>query len=471
MAETKFKITLNETGQSITKEVLGYKISFFNHKWSYDKEGKETINKAELSETVYFHTEITGLPNKTQLKFKLYDYDNFLRDGLDDDEFNEEEVIVKTEVIEKGEIRKACIKLYLDQRWENMVKKDTAYDLDLYWQVHFKLPNYDTKLWAKVPKKTKDMLKVGFSKRDLYFNPIIAGHNLPEFVAYDGSPMVFIEFAKSFGVKQVKKKAKGFIKNGGVDKVISNIALAKLEKGMLINTQGNIITRNSQIYGKNFYSNNGELLQKGVYTNDSKLLENVKIRKNTGNKYTSTKPISQYDYFSKTGKRVTFLRTLKKAGSVYDFFGVASFMADEEATSKQLPIPLGPMSPLTNITNLITQENEAIFKEFFNEVVDQELLKAKSEGLSAVKKYIESWKRRENFQDYYEKGFEWRLMAISNETANKLLNGEFITFEGLNDYNEENTDYDDKIFVLYKEKLNTSKNKYDYIIETIFLNE
>ena len=60
-------------------------------------------------------------------------------------------------------------------------------------------------------------------------------------------------------------------------------------------------------------------------------------------------------------------------------------------------------------------------------------------------------------------------MPISKETANKLLNAEFKTFEELGD-----ADFNpihSNVEVLYKKIKNTNKGGFTYIIETIFINE
>jgi len=62
-------------------------------------------------------------------------------------------------------------------------------------------------------------------------------------------------------------------------------------------------------------------------------------------------------------------------------------------------------------------------------------------------------------------------MPISNETANKLLQGEFKTFDELYDFNNRDTDYDDKITILFREVINTNRNEFIYIIETVFIDE
>lgn len=484
MAETKFKITLNETGQSITKEVLGYKIAFFNHKWSYDKEGKETINKAELSETVYFHTEITGLPNKTQLEFKLYEHDNFFPDSLNDDKFNEEEVIIKTEVIEKGGIRKASIKLYLDEKWEGMLKKDTAYDLDLYWQVYFKLPNYDTNLWAKVPKKEEERLQVEFNSRTLFFKPSIAGGKLPQLIANDGSPLFLAELkeatidevediAKSRIKDKVKKKAEELVNsavvgyNNAIESKVTTIALAKLAKGTMVDTNGKIHTKSRKIYQ---YTE--EVFNKEVIVKRGRRFDNG-IVKSAAN---------QAHYFATNGTNVEILNTLRirplmsaedaseafsKIFSLVDF----SMMSLEEITDTPLNVPdfllkrFLPKTPIVGISlwleflgyvALVEHEKQ---EAMVDQIMQEKLERAKTKGLDALRTFLHVYET------------EYDLIAVSNKTLSALLLGKFRTLKKLNDYESEQKFSTKNVQILHKAVYGEEKGRFDYVIESIFIDK
>ena len=96
--------------------------------------------------------------------------------------------------------------------------------------------------------------------------------------------------------------------------------------------------------------------------------------------------------------------------------------------------------------------------------VEEQIEKAKLQGLEATRKVVNTWKNHEEYN--------WKLMAISNETANKLLQGEFKTFDELYDsiYSKPE-DINDNIEILYREIYNESRHEYIYVIETIFINE
>ena len=104
-------------------------------------------------------------------------------------------------------------------------------------------------------------------------------------------------------------------------------------------------------------------------------------------------------------------------------------------------------------------EDDAWMRE--DEQMDIE--KAKLEGLEAVRKEINTLN--------HNKDYEWKLIAVSNETANKLLQGEFKTFNDLDDFNRNIKIENEKIQVLYREVFNENREDYIYIIETLFINE
>ena len=63
-------------------------------------------------------------------------------------------------------------------------------------------------------------------------------------------------------------------------------------------------------------------------------------------------------------------------------------------------------------------------------------------------------------------------MAVSNETANKLLQGGFTTFEELDDYERNLASISYKqIQILLRIKENELRKEQVYIIETIFIDE
>lgn len=454
MGKNTFVATLQSSGQSKSYSINILKPEIIKGWWTSDKKGKNILKKSKLGQTVYFHVETKGIANGQKITLKLFEQDKniFMIDWIDPDDskFAEEEVIKNGTV--KNNI--TTIKLALQESWETMIKDDSnnAFSLDqnleLYWEVTY------GKRKKEIPIDDKDYLRVGHSERTLYFKTPIESSNLPEFVAYDGSPMFLMQFAKDFSLGELKEKA---IKAGNnlIDETISNIAFAKLEKGSLTTNTGKKYTKNTQIYTKDIYTNEGELLK------------DVKTRKNIGYNHgkgiVTTKGISQYDYFSKTGKRVKILGFLKSLGSAFDIFDLVKFTMNDLDTSEPLSLNLGPLTPLFDLLGVLVQQQKAETDMWLEEIVQQEVNDAKLRGLEVTRKTINSWNHNEEYN--------WRLMSISNKTANQLLQGKFETFEEFYSYNEEYLDYDDNITVLYREIYNENKEQTVYIIETIFIDE
>ncbi|WP_062060461.1 hypothetical protein [Aquimarina longa] len=97
--------------------------------------------------------------------------------------------------------------------------------------------------------------------------------------------------------------------------------------------------------------------------------------------------------------------------------------------------------------------------------IEEELEIAKTKGLNAVRQFVNAYS--------HTKARKWELMALSKETANKILKGEFRTFEELEKFernNVEDTGFSE-IEVLYRKIPNKNKDGYKYTIETIFVNE
>ena len=67
---------------------------------------------------------------------------------------------------------------------------------------------------------------------------------------------------------------------------------------------------------------------------------------------------------------------------------------------------------------------------------------------------------------------KWDVMAISNETANKLIQGKFKLFDDLkNEADNDVSSYNKKNEILYRKIKNKNRDEFVYVIETIFINE
>ena len=418
--------------------------------WTKNKDDNQNLKKAKLGDTVYFHIQTRNIKDGEKLNCKLYDLDKFIWDylSLDDDEFNEKEV--HKEAIVKN--NKAIIKLLLNKNWEQNLKEDDAYDIELYWKVNYRSTS------ENLPKKENLYLEVEFSDQTLFFQPAIAGEKLPQLISgKDGNPIFIVQLGNAIADKvgsDIKSEAKEELKrrikkgiNDKIDEAITNIALIKVSKDKLKNSI-------DKAYPYSYKSFKKETIVK-----------------------TLEKPS---EYVTKAGNKLTVLTALRKdpffsidkiEDTLTKLFDVAKFSMSslEEITSEPINPPsflLGrvvPKGALTGVTLWLEFLNYLALKEhnaqeaFINQIMQEKLKIAKNKGLEAVRTFLHT----------YETDYD--LIAVSNKTLSKLLIGEFKTFQELENYQEKNTS-SVKFYVLFKEVLNEYKSSNDYVIESIFTN-
>ena len=442
MGKNTFTITF-EDGTSASQSIFIAEPAIVKGWWSSDKDGEKILEESKLGQTVFYHVETKGIANGQKLDLKLYDNDFYIHPIYyifknDDDKFPDEEVI-KSATIRTVKGRKyATVELLLSEKWESVIKDDIdmTINLDKKIKLHWEV-KYGTKLKTRLDSS---FLHVGFSDKTLYFKSPVAGHNLPELISYDGSPLLLMKLGGKILKDETQKKV-GSLIGQSIDKTISNIALTKMEKGNLLTNTGQIYTKNSSIYTKDIYTNNGTLLK------------DVKQRKNLGFKQgeeiVSSKGLSQYDYFATEGKRVKILGFLKSAGHLFDFASLIQSVQNGIDTTKPLSIPMGPLSPINDLAGVLIQQYADDLDESLEMVFQQELAEAKAEGLNYLRNFVNSWA---NSNDYV-----YRLEAISAETASKLLQGEFRTFEVFQKYADVNRSRFNNVEVLYRTVYNKNK--------------
>ncbi len=439
---------MQSTGQKKTHSINVADVEFYDGYWSTDKAGHNIVERARLEDTVYFHMKTKGVKENTSINFNLKEADFFFDDEKFDGKKISQKVTVKNKVI--------IIELKLPASWEQEVSDDTFSNLELYWNWSYNEKDHSSR---------EEQLSVYFSKRTLYFNLPLDNYNLPDMRSNDGSPLVYLKFMGGMVKGKLKGKALN-LANSKIEKAINKIALGKLEKGSLVTNTGRI-QKNA----------NAHIYDKDIYTNDGKLLENLKKRKNWGNATETTKGISQYDFFTKTGKRVKVLGFLKEAAfndkvNFFDVIDLFSYATDETDPFDQ-PIPdfglgafggvLGSFALVWSVAGLVVSQMKAEDDAFMREDEANEIRKAKLIGLDAVRKKINSLK--------HNKAYEWRLMSVPTITANKLLKSQFKTFDELENSKFDDNDFSNKINILYRKILNTNSDQYVYIIETIFTDE
>ncbi len=125
--------------------------------------------------------------------------------------------------------------------------------------------------------------------------------------------------------------------------------------------------------------------------------------------------------------------------------------------------PVGAAFSLINgVAGMLVKQIKDEQDAFLEESVQQDINKAKLLGLEATRQEINSW---------YTEINSWELEAISKETANKLLQGQFNTFDELLNYDSSIEDFNKNVTILYRKLQNENKEVPVEIIESIFINE
>jgi len=126
---------------------------------------------------------------------------------------------------------------------------------------------------------------------------------------------------------------------------------------------------------------------------------------------------------------------VKNIGHIFDAINLVKSVEEDLDTSEPLPLDFGPLSLIADLAGVLVQEQKAEIDMWLEETVQLEVDQAKLQGLEATRKAINTWNHNEEFK--------WDLLPISSLTANKLLAGEFTTFEEFEDFNLENrTEYE-----------------------------
>ncbi len=489
MGKNTFTISCPETGESLSCSINVYDPEILKAWWSYDEEGKNVYffekddkrNVLRLGETMYFNVELRGVTVGNTLELQLFDKDvelggvEVLRPmslsgstmplgdmvDPDTDKFPDKPVIFKPEIKKVDGKKMVSFKVELQESWEQVITDDRQkyfnldQNIELYFRARYKRGEKNI-LCKDVPADDNSILRVTYSDRTLIIRPPAPNYPFPEYITYKGEPMVLMDL----GIKQLQSQ--GIQKLPDIfDKEIKKIALVKLGKGYMVDNFGKVYT------GKRLRNK-----YKDLYTNSGELIENVKLGHNfkwrDGKIARTTRGISQYDFFASNGKRVTILRVLKNTAnifdSVFDFIDILKFGMDDDPTSKPLPLKLGPLTPLSDLAGVLVQEQAAELDALFEEVRQLQLDEAKLQGLEATRMCI-------NYLNNNKKN-KWELMPISKATANKLVAGEFKTFNELKRF-EDNLEFseDFNIQLLYRMIEDKHKEKIIYIIETIFIDE
>jgi hypothetical protein len=275
-----------------------------------------------------------------------------------------------------------------------------------------------------------------------------------------------VDYFKDEITGPIKKKIKGEIADKITDystEKISNIALARFNKA-------NFIANNAP------FSTN---VLNDYYTYDPKIIEQLKDKKNWG-KIIKGNGTRSLEYYSKNGTKMQILGFIKQAkeinknsGTLFEFFDLVK-LATEDSLDTDNPLTFPGLSlfkhplvvafvALNDIAGMLVKQLKDEQDAFLQEDIQQDIDKAKLLGLEATRLAKNSWHHKFN---------TWKLLPIYNDTASKLLLGEFETLNDLISFDSNIIDELDKnITILYRTMANKNKEVTIDIIESIFLNE
>ena len=273
----------------------------------------------------------------------------------------------------------------------------------------------------------------------LYIRPKEGSYRFPELYTTDGCEIViselFLDYVSDKIVDSIEEGAKQQIKN---------IALLKLEKGKMVTNTGKVYTGNRKIYEATYYTIDGSKVT-------------VKQGKNFGfqvdGKIVTTKGINQYHFFANNGMRVSIFRLLKHTSMILDVFSFFDWAKDPKSS---LSIPFVPDAIVGIAIECVVQDIE----EGISVAIENRLQVAKTEGIDAVRRFVNSWKPNS--------GIEFKLLKISTKTASDILHGKFKTLHEveLREYNE--ADAINWVYILVRIVDTPKSYAPEAIIETFF---
>jgi len=298
-------------------------------------------------------------------------------------------------------------------------------------------------LQKELPVSRADVLYVSYSKRTLYIKSKQENINIPEMYSFKGEPIALFEYAKGEVKSQLKDKALDILEKGAKTK-IRKIALAK-------------VIRNNQLVDAIPFSKNFE---NDYYTQDTKILNELKNKTDWNVNAKTHLKSNPLQFYSKKGVRVQLLGFVDQIGNLIDAFDLVKFGLEEDLNfDEPIPISLGPIG---DVAGVFAKELKAEQDEMLDAIIAKKLDLAKRQGIDAVEKFVNTYSHTKNYK--------YELLAISNKTASKLINGDFDTFEELEEFNIRESISDKSPAILFKKERNM-ENKLIYTIEIIFLNE
>ena len=448
--------------QPLKKTVIEVKPRILKGYWTDEKGNK--ISQENLENTVYFHIETRGIPNGDVIKLQLFDQDTF----FDDKKFDGKEKIENITI----NSNKGTIKLPLPIEWTEDLKNE-EWELGITTvRIHYRKLYWKATYGNSIKNiAIKSYLKIFYSTRTLYVVGSNDSFRLPELYNMNGAELVYtvIEGVHDLAEDSIKAFA---------DKHINRIALVKLEKGNMIDNRRKVHTDITARGTQRIVS------ARTCFTNEGVEIRTVQGRNFTLPDGTTTKGISQIDYFANYGSKVKLIRLLKHTGTIVNAFEFSNILLSAFKPldhSKPLSIPIVTGNPLVDIAANVILNIFGMQVHVFCAEIDEtlemqkrkELEEAKKQGIESVgqlvKRWIASrWATTIN-GDLKPNRVEYNIMGISNETASKIIQGKVTKFQE-EVYSIEISNKNPDIQILYRREKDPFKESERFVIETFFIN-
>lgn len=425
--------------------------------WWSDMDNKE-IGRARLEERVRFHVETEHVPDNSVMRMQLFDKDKL---SPDDSDFDNNKVYMNVNIRRD----RGYIELDLPVSWtKDLADEPFVHYRKLYWKAEI----------GQTKKDIKSYLNVFFSERNLYVQPSQAEKSLPEIYASDGSQMVVMLIDQIVGYARDQS---GHYVEKFISGVQTEIVLAKLEKGYLADSNGKVhsnITRSGKqrrlVFSELYVSDESDIIH---FNENKKIL--YKRGADFSNAHTTTKGVNQFEFFSRTNKKVQILGAIKDNGgtmlAAYDFakelWNVQS--GNTEGLMDNTLVALGSVIGASTVLGIgvltvIGNDHWARMEEEYNVAAKQyytkQLNEAKQQGLRAVMEWV-------RINSELVEGAEYDLMPISYETASNIWQGKFKTWEEMRRFN---LGSEPKLnHILYRTQKDLIRKEEVYIIETFFM--
>lgn len=295
----------------------------------------------------------------------------------------------------------------------------------------------------------------------LFIRPSEHNREMPELFTFDGFSLVVAVIS---GVSDVAQESIKTL----ADNYMHRAGLAKLERGYMVDNRGRVHSGTTTRGTQRIVS------ERTVFTNEGIRMDIVQGRNFTVPGGTSTRGISQIDYFATRGTaRVRLVGLFRKAGPilavVLDMVDIMKF-ANYGMATEVLPIPIVGQVSAMAISHF--REWDVIMDEI-TESKRQELLReAKLEGIESVSRLINSRGNR-LFQLEVQRG-DWqqmyRLLSVTPEIASQILDGKFRSIFDIEDARSNTRGRDRTVEILYRTIVHPTKGEI-VIIETFFIGE